>query len=85
MTDHREAKQCLNIIFLSLFFWWNSRSSESVTALMAIRVIQCLLIISSENTNLDQIKFENLINFKSKFQYILFYALLAIFLIYTKY
>ena len=41
-------------------------------------------MISPENVNLDKVKSKNLISFKFKFEYILFYTLLAIFFIYTK-
>ena len=39
--------------------------------------------MSPENVNLDKTKLKNLINFKFKFQYILFHTLLAIFSIIT--
>ena len=46
--------------------------------------IQYPLMISTENFNLDKIKWKNLIDFELNFKYILFHTLLAIFFIYTK-
>ena len=51
---------------------------------MVLRFIQCPLMISLENVNLDKTKIKNLINSKSKYLYILFYTLWAIFSIITK-
>ena len=52
---------------------------------MAISLIQYPLLVSRENVNLDKAKSKDLINFKFKFQNVLFYTLLAIFSIITKY
>ena len=41
--------------------------------------IQYPLMIPLENANLNKIKFKSLINFKFKFQYILFYTLMTLF------
>ena len=40
---------------------------------MTITFIQYQLVISPEDVNLDKTKLKNLINFKFKFKYILFY------------
>ena len=41
---------------------------------MATSFIQYLLMMPPKNMNLDKARFKNLINFKFKFQYILFYT-----------
>ena len=62
--DHIEAKQF---------------SRSSLTAFMVISFIQYPSMITPEKANLNKIRLKILINFKSKFEYILFYSLKAIF------
>ena len=61
----------------------NGGSSKSTTVYMVITFIQYLLI-SPENSNLNKTKLETLISFRFKFQYILFYTLLAMLFYFSK-
>ena len=77
IADHRDAKQFSKINSLYLFFWRNRWSFKSVSAFIAISFIQYPVMMSPENANLNKIKLITLINFKFKFQCILFYILFA--------
>ena len=65
MVNHKEAKQCSNIIFLSLILveemilqichWFNGH-----------KFFQYLLMISPENVSLDKTKLKNLTNFNCR-------------------
>ena len=77
MVVYREAKLFSNIISLSIF--WEKRLSKSVSVFLTISFIPYPLIISRANANLNKVELQILNNFKFKFQYILFYTLLAIF------
>ena len=51
----------------TLIFQRKMRSSKFVNEFMAISFIQYLLMILSENPNLNKIRFKTLVNFKFKF------------------